>query len=337
MMGWGDDQADSGGFALVVVILVMLISSFLASQLILQVRTDLQIAANVQQRQSGRMLAEGGVNLALFRLVDKPGLDVAEKVGGAVFLRGRTYETVLATGKMEYYAVSESGKIDLNATPMELVKKFLTYQGLAAEEVEIFVDSLLDWRDNDDLHRLNGAEASYYEGLDKPYIPRNGKIEDPAEFFLIRGTETLRGTFDPYEFFTVHNPRGKININNLSPGMLAFLVGGDADLIEKYREEQQLAVAGRLTMAQLRTNIGDGTYTALRGYLVDSVDGPGFYSIVANGYAGDFSPQSPAGEEEIAPATGDNPRGVRPATKIRVLVDTAKGEIKYLSWREQPV
>jgi general secretion pathway protein K len=331
----GNDHEDSRGFALVVVILVLLISSFLASQLILQVRTDLRIAANVQQRAVGRMLAEGGVNLALFRLLDKPGIDFEEKLDGAVFLPGHIYETVLTTGRMEYYAVNESGKIDLNSSPVVLVKKFLEYQGLAEEEVEILGDSLLDWRDNDDLHRLNGAEKSYYEGLDKSYIPRNGKIEDPAEFFLIRGTESLRGVFDPYEVFTVHNPRGKININHLSPGMLAFLVDGDAALIEKYREEQQLAVAGRLTMARLRTIIGDGPYDALRGYLADSIVGPGLYSIVAHGYAGDFSLNSAEEQEKIAIETADNPRGRRPLTKVSVLVDTAKGEFQYLSWREQ--
>ena len=227
MMG-GKDQHENGGFALLVVILVMLITSFLASQLIMQVRTDLQIAANIKQRVVGRMLAEGGVNLALFRLIDKPEVDFEEKIGGAVFLRGRTYETVLSTGKMEYYAVSESGKMDLNKkTPIDLLKKFLEYHALTEEEVDVVVDSLLDWRDNDDLHRINGAEKDYYEELEKPYIPRNGQIEDPAEFFLLRGTESLRGKFDPYAVFTVKNGSGKVNINNLSPEMLAFLVDDD--------------------------------------------------------------------------------------------------------------
>ena len=335
MMGGGQEQQKRGGFALLVVILVMLIASFLASQLIMQVRTDLQITANNQQRVIGRMLAEGGVNLALFRLIDKPGIDFEEKIGGSVFLRGRTYETVLSTGKMEYYAVSESGKIDLNKTNIVFLKKFLEYHGLEEEEVNVVVDSLLDWRDNDDLHRIDGAEKNYYEELEKPYIPRNGKIEDPAEFFLIRGTESLRGKFDPYAVFTVNNnASGKIDINNLSPDMLTFLVGGDEGLIERYREEQDLAATGRLAMATLKGIIGSGVYTSLSRYLVVSSTVK-IYSIVAHGYAGDFSIEAPEGEEEIEGEDADNLPRNRPVTKIRVLVDTTQKEFHYLSWREQ--
>ncbi len=334
MSGGGRDQHKSGGFALLVVILVMLITSFLASQLIMQVRADLQITANIEQRVVGRMLAEGGVNLALFRLIDTPGIDFEGKIGGSVFLRGYTYETVLPTGKMEYYAVDESGKIDLNKPPIDFLKKFLEYHGLVEEEVAVVVDSLLDWRDNDDLHRVNGAEKNYYEEQEKSYIPRNGNIEDPAEFFLLRGTESLRGKFDPYAVFTVNNGSRKININNLSPDMLAFLVGDDEDLIERYRQEQELAAPGSLTMATWQGIVGSGVSTSLARYLAVSGRVSKIYSIVAQGYAGDFSLDAPEGEA-VADDDAEERPGNRPVVKIRVLVDTTQKEFQYLSWREQ--
>ncbi|MEN8134913.1 MAG: hypothetical protein ABFS18_05185 [Thermodesulfobacteriota bacterium] len=342
MMGSANEQQKSGGFALLVVILIMLITSFLASQLIMQVRTDLQISANIKQRVVGRMLAEGGVNLALFRLIDQPGIDFEEKIGGAKFLRGLIYETLLSTGKMEYYAVSESGKIDLNysATTRSsnriLLEKFLAYHGLAEEEVAVVGDSLVDWRDPGDEYSLNGAEKDYYEELEKSYIPRNDKLEDPAEFFLIRGTESLRGKFDPYAVFTVHNPSGKININHLSPEMLAFLVGDDEGLIERYREEQELASPGKVTMATFKEIIGGGVDTSLVSHMIDDSPRNKIYSIVARGSGGDFSIEAPE-SAEVEGEEADNLPGKRPATKIRVLVsvDKNKKEFKYLSWREQ--
>lgn len=334
MMGGGGAQHKSGGFALLVVILVMLITSFLASQLIMQVRADLQITDNIKQRVVGRMLAEGGVNLALFRLIDTPGLDFEEKIGGSVLLRGHTYETVLPTGKMEYYAVDESGKIDLNKTPFDFLKKFLEYHGLGEEEVEVVVDSLLDWRDNDDLYRVNGAEKNYYAEQEKSYIPRNGKIEDPAEFFLLRGTESLRGKFDPYAVFTVNNSTGKININNLSPDMLAFLVGDDEDLIARYRQEQDLAAPGSLTLATWQEISGSGVSAPLAKYLAASSKVSKIYSIVALGYAGDFSTDASEGEV-VAEDEAEELAGNRPVVKIRVLVDASQNEFRYLSWRER--
>ena len=224
------------GFALMIVIMVLMLVSFLASQLVMQVRTELQIASNYQQRTVGRLLAEGGVNLAIFRLVGEPGQEYEELLDGTRFLHGRSYETVLPGGKIKYYAVNESGKINLNGTSFGLLESFLEFHGLTREEVTVVIDSLQDWRDGNDLYRLNGAEQDYYEGLDQPYTIRNGKLEDPGEFFLIRGTELLRDKFDPYEVFTVNGTVSKVNFNSLSPGMLSFLVAGDEEMIALYHE-----------------------------------------------------------------------------------------------------
>ncbi|HSH13052.1 MAG TPA: hypothetical protein VLA15_04865, partial [Desulfurivibrionaceae bacterium] len=97
-----DRLADRRGFALVVVIVVLLLVSLLASQLILQVRTELRAAANSREAVAGRLLAEGGINLALFRLQDKPELGTEpEWFGGTELSLGSPYETVLPTGKIE--------------------------------------------------------------------------------------------------------------------------------------------------------------------------------------------------------------------------------------------
>ena len=83
----------------------------------------------------------------------------------------------------------------MNRSSRQLLKLFLEYHELEPDQVVTVVDSLLDWRDSDDLHRLNGAEKETYEALEPPYIPRNGKIMDPAEFFLIHGTDMLVDRF----------------------------------------------------------------------------------------------------------------------------------------------
>ena len=81
--------------------------------------------------------------------------------------------------------------------------------------------------------------------------------------------------------------------------------------------------------------VGDEIYSSLTGYLIASANFSKIYSIVAKGYAGNFSIDATEGEEEIdAEDADDFPRN-RPMTKIRVLVDTTKKEFHYLSWREQ--
>ena len=44
---------------------------------------------------------------------------------------------------------------------------------LDEQDRDIIVDSILDWRDADDLYRLNGAENEYYESLTYPYGTKN--------------------------------------------------------------------------------------------------------------------------------------------------------------------
>jgi len=311
--------ADRRGFALLVVIIVLLLVSLLASQLILQVSTELRSAANSREAAADRLLAEGGINLALFRLLDKPEPGAEpEWFGGVDFSLGRRYETILPTGEIEYYAVDESGKINLNATSAGLLTMFLQYQGLASEEIAVVLDSLQDWRDNDNLTRLNGAEQDYYEKLVPPYIPRNGNFEDPAEFFLLRGTESLRGRFDPYEIFTVYNQAGRLNFDSLSPAVLEFLADGDPAVVEQYR--QLKAVGGKVSDAQAQQLLGPEKFASLRNYLGFNQKSSPFYTIVARGWAG---------------ATADKPPGSRPGAAVMVQVKLGKDDFNYLSWREK--
>lgn len=323
--------ADRRGFALLVVIIVLLLVSLLASQLIMAVRTELRSAANSREQAAGRMLAEGGVNIALFRLLDKPELGLEPKeFDGAQFFLGRKYETVLPAGKIEYYALDESGKFNLNAGSVGLLQTFLEYQGLQPEEIAVVQDALQDWRDPDDLTRLNGAEAEYYQTLTPPYSPRNGNLEDPAEFFLLKGTEGLRGRFDPHEVFTVYNPTSKLSFDSLSPTMVEFLTEGDPEKALQYQQFKK--ETGRMTAAQAIQLLGAERYSLLQRYLGFNLAPSSIYSIVARGWASQSSVPEPA----QAPPEGAAVKPVTsgPGSEVRVLVKVAQDGFRYLSWRE---
>lgn len=314
------------GFALMVVIVILLLVSFLASELIMQVRTELRMVANTGFRVTGRLLAESGVNLALFRLLDKPEPGTEpEEFGEGGFVLGRIYETVLPAGKIEYYAVNETGKINLNSGSAGLLQKFLADQGLKPEEVAVVVDSLADWRDTDNLLRLHGAERDYYESLAPPYVPRNGNIEDPAEFFLIRGTETLRGRFDPYEVFGVGSRGGALNFNSLTPAMIDFLTEGDEERLARYLEFKESGA--KITAVQAQEILGPERFEALRIYLTYDLKS-NLYSIVATGFP----------DKGKRPAAGDNPDGAAeyfPGVVLRLQVEVGRSGFANLTWRER--
>ena len=310
------------GFALVVVIVILLLVSFLASQLILQVRTELQVAHNVKKRSAGVFLAEAGINLGLFRIMDKPVYYDDEEYEN--FLEGHPYETSLSNGKIRYYAVNESGKIDLNNPPPRLLELFLEYHNVEPDRIATIVDSLQDWRDKDNLHRLYGAEKDVYEELTPPYIPRNGNITEPDEFFLVNGTDILLDKFAADEIFTVHNKTRKINFNSLPPAMLDFLTEGDPEKIQAYREAQELHI--RLSGIHALEILGDERYALLKPFLGFSSSNNKYYFIVSEGR----NVYTSLDNETL---NTRNEAGI----KISILAEVTKIKYTYLSWKEDTI
>jgi len=325
MLTWprGKKSTRQQGFALVVVIVIMLLISFLAAQLILSVRTELRVAFNAKTQAAELSLAEGGVNLGLFRLLDKPVEYINEDY--EKFLEGYKYNTFLETGLLTYYVVNESGKLDLNKLNKPLLDLFLEYMKIEPDQREVIIDSLLDWEDSDDLHRINGAELDTYEALDDPYIPRNGKIMDPSEFFLVYGTTPLAGLFKASEIFTVHNSTGLINFNSLTPMMLDFLTEGDEDKIKAYHEAQEMY--GTLSQEQARQILGDERFDQCSAGLTYSSGNNRYYSIVAQGEAG-------VDEETLAAREGADNKQRAATVEVRTLFELRGTKVNYFAWEE---
>jgi general secretion pathway protein K len=100
---------------------------------------------------------------------------------------------------------------------------------------DIIVDSILDWKEAGDLHRLNGAKTDYYMSLSPPYRAKNAPLDRVEELLLIRGVtpELFHGTpatdKDPAQpgladLFTTMSS-GTVNVNTASPTVLQAWLG----------------------------------------------------------------------------------------------------------------
>lgn len=100
-------------------------------------------------------------------------------------------------------------------------------------DVEMIIDSLIQWMDEDDIPQGIGAEESYYLGLDPPYRAANRVFSHVSELLLIRGmTHELYQLLLPY---VTALPEGVVlNLNTADPILLGSYPGvGDAkDLVE---------------------------------------------------------------------------------------------------------
>jgi general secretion pathway protein K len=117
---------------------------------------------------------------------------------------------------------------------------------LGEEEAENIIEAIIDWIDtDDDVFGFGGAEASHYQSLEIPYLPRNGPMEFIEELLLVRGitNELFYGTDESPGINTLVTPwgrDGKININTADPLLLMALSDQiDQDMVDgmmTYRE-----------------------------------------------------------------------------------------------------
>jgi general secretion pathway protein K len=306
------------GFALVVVIMVLLLVTALAAEMIFTVRTGVQETRQAKLATASRGLAKGGINLGLFYLTDTP----LKLDDNTLYTPGVAKTTYLDSGKIRFQVIPESGKININKINRPLLSQFLSQMGYEPDEQEIFIDSLQDWTDKDNLHRLNGAERDFYEDLTPPYQPANGPFSDPSEIFMVRGAEKLIGVINPGDFFTTYNPKGKLNFNSLSREMLAVMTDHDQEQIDHYfelKEENKLlnAVQGQLVL-------GDN-YATWKPHLVYNKAKNRYYTIIAAGYAGQKQPDD----------DGENSHQYTAGVTIRLLLSAAGNSFRYLRWSEE--
>jgi type II secretory pathway component PulK len=127
-------------------------------------------------------------------------------------------------------------------------------QGLGLEKSarDTILDSVQDWRDPNEEHRLNGAESDdYYLKLPLPYRARNANLESVTELLQIRGlTPALfygaDGNPGLAEFVTVKS-QGQVNLNTASAPVLRAMGLAEAEVVEilQGRREAPYATVGR--------------------------------------------------------------------------------------------
>jgi general secretion pathway protein K len=92
-----------------------------------------------------------------------------------------------------------NGVLSLTTVNPVVFKRLLTYFGAEVQDADTVIDSLLDWIDQDDLTRANGAEREWYSSQGLNYEPRNYAIQYKEELKLIRGMEAkLYQKIEPY-------------------------------------------------------------------------------------------------------------------------------------------
>ena len=125
-------------------------------------------------------LAEAALNLAVLSLLDKRP-DKRPRGDGA------PRKLVFEDAEIGVSIQDELGRIDLNAADAPLLAGLFRAAGTPAQEADTIADRIIDWRDSDDLRRLNGAEKADYHRADLSAWPRNAPFQSVDELKLVSG------------------------------------------------------------------------------------------------------------------------------------------------------
>jgi len=170
------------GIALVLVLWVLLLLTIITGSFALMARMDRLEAHALLSGTQARLSAESAVNLAVLALRDPD--DEARMLAD-----GRVYETEIDGVLLEVSATDERGKVDINATDELTLANLFTGHGMALDDAELLAAAVMDWRDEDELERVNGAEEDAYLAAGLDLGPANRPFMLTEELLQVIGME----------------------------------------------------------------------------------------------------------------------------------------------------
>ena len=305
------------GFALLAVTLVLALLAVIVGEFAFSMRLEARMVRSYREEVIGRHLAEAAVQQAIREmLTDSQLVGLADGVLTFFRLPARALprlaraEVPLGRGTFSYRITDEEARINLNLAPPDRVDRLLLVLGVDKQKRDIINDSLQDWKDADELRRLNGAESEDYLKLPVPYRARNANLQDVAELLQIRGVtpELYFGrNREPglAEYVTVRGA-GQVNVNTASSTVLKALGLSEAEV------SQIVQARAAAPYAQVPAQFtGRGLSTSTRTFRVEAegfVDGERTARVVAIVQKASDASGQPAGViVSWNPASGGQP------------------------------
>jgi general secretion pathway protein K len=282
------------GIALLTVLWVLTVLMVIVFSFSYMARTETLSTLSFKEGMEKKFLAEAGVQRGILELFyRKENINKVLTEDLMVWtVDGRPYYGEIGDGKFTVKILDESGKLDINAAPELLLRNLLGTLGIEGTTRETIVDSILDWRDKDDLHRLNGAESDYYLSLPNPYKAKNSDFETLEELLLVKGVtrEILYGDGKNkglINFLTVFGT-SKININAASKEVLMAIPGISAEMVEEilnYRQKQEIKIIQEIGGSVVVNQALMGPYITTAQGNVFTIESSGYKEKPQSGYA----------------------------------------------------
>jgi general secretion pathway protein K len=165
---------------------------------------------------------------------------------GLPFPRPARTNVPFGPGAISYRLFDEQGRLNINAVRRDRLERLLQELRLEKADRDVILDSIEDWRDANEEHRVNGAESEdTYLKLPVPYRSHNANLLSTTELLQIKGVTPaiFYGANDNpplADFVTVKATGAQVNINTAPPAVLRAigLSAAEVQEIEQIRRER---------------------------------------------------------------------------------------------------
>ena len=254
-------RGKEGGFVLLLVLVLLVVISLLASTVALISRQSVEAAIAEVDAFEGETDMLSTQQTLLFLLSTQPrsaagltidnarkGISSADEstyglsafpVGNEIRLDNRGY---IGLGNSAFSIQDDRGLINPNWIFPGILQQFYARQKSSPGDWGGLEAKRLDYQDADDLKRLNGAESAEYVKAGLP-PPANRPLSSPLELRRILGWEKLLSGMDDTELVNTFSvaQENTINLNTAPANVLTLVPGLDADAATRLIAQRDLA------------------------------------------------------------------------------------------------
>jgi general secretion pathway protein K len=219
-------KSTPNGFALVLVLWVLSLLTIMAGSFALTMRRESTIVAGIKDNAGAIAAAEAGIAVAEIMLLH-PEQNKRWRADGNL------YQVDFGSTQIRLRLLSEAGKIDINKATLPLLQGLIAQAPAEEDQQAKLIGAILDWRDQDDLVNIDGAEKKEYQDAGLKYQPRNKPFQAVEELQMLLGMdERVFNWLEP--IITVYSGQAQVNLKVASAKVLNILPSLDASLIETY-------------------------------------------------------------------------------------------------------
>ena len=233
------------GFALILVIWSLVLLSSLAGGFAYAVRHEARVAADMESIARAEAAAVAGLHTAVLALTSSDPTDRWQA-------DARVREVAWPGAVIKVRVRSESGRIDLNRSPPELLAGLFA-QLFPDRNPEALAAAVIDWRNSDDRPGPARAEQADHVHAGQAYTPKNRPFDTVSELSQVIGFDSAM-VDRASAHLTVDSHQPRINVESADLLVLAAIPGVNPDDAETFvaHRERVLAEGGTLDHTPLR-------------------------------------------------------------------------------------